>query len=204
MRHVLGMLTISLVVGSCASSPTSPDFNDVCEGFADWQASQYVLPYAVGSSYFLSAGNCQQKAGGHNGVKKFGYDFDMAIGTSVRAARAGVVLHTEQSHFDEGETSETGNYIVVLFEDGTNSLYGHLTHNGVAVTVGDTVQPGTLLGYSGKTGNTATPHLHFSVQSCDPVTLGTAACPTLPVTFRNTDPNPTGLQAGRVYPALPY
>lgn len=204
MRHLLEILTISLVVGSCAHSPTSPDGGEVCEGFADWHSSQYVLPYAVGSSYFLSGGNCEVRAGGHKGVKKFGYDFDMVIGTSVRAARGGVVLHTEQSHF-EGEISETGNYIVVLHEDGTNSLYGHLTHNGVAVAVGDQIQPGALLGSSGNTGNTGTsPHLHFAVQSCDPVTLGTAACPTLPVTFRNTDPNPTGLQIGQTYPAYPF
>ena len=201
MRHWI--LPVFLVVGGCASSPTSPDTatGEVCDGFAGWQASEYVLPYTVGSSHFLSGGNCELRAGGHKGIKKFGYDFDMAIGTAVRAARAGVVLHTEQAH-REGEISATGNYIIVLHEDGTNSLYGHLTHNGVAVALGETLQRGTLLGYSGNTGNTGTsPHLHFSVQSCDPVVLGTAACPTLPVTFRNTDPNSTGLQVGRMYPA---
>jgi murein DD-endopeptidase MepM/ murein hydrolase activator NlpD len=196
---------MSLFAAGCGSSPTSPGTSEVCEGFTAWQTSPYVLPYSVGSSFFLSAGNCQQKVGGHNGVKKFGYDFDMAIGTPVRAARAGVVLHTEQSHFDLPEISETGNYVVVLHDDGTNSLYGHLTHDGVAVAVGERIQPGAVLGYSGNTGNTGTsPHLHYSVQSCDPVTLGTAACPTLPITFRNTDANATGLQAGRFYPAYPY
>jgi hypothetical protein len=55
---------------------------------------------------------------------------------------------------------------------------------------------------SGNTGNTANkPHLHFSVTNCDPVSQGTAQCPTIPVTFRNTDPNPNGLQAGVAYTA---
>lgn len=94
-------------------------------------------------------------------MKKFGYDFDMAIGTPALAARAGVVLHAEGSHL-EGEVSETGNL-------------------------------GSL-----------PPELHFSVQSCDPVLLGTQGCPTLPVTFRNTDPNPDGLHAGSVFRARPY
>ena len=200
----VGWMLIILSVGSCGTSPTSPTSNEVCEGFADWQTSQYVLPYVVGASFNVSGGNCEVRAGGHKGVKKFGYDFDMAIGTSVRAARAGVVLHAEQSH-REGEISETGNYIVVLHDDGTNSLYGHLTHNGAAVAVGDMVQAGSVLGFSGNTGNTGTsPHLHFAVQVCDVVTLGTAACATLPVTFRNTDPNPKGREINRTYPAYPY
>jgi murein DD-endopeptidase MepM/ murein hydrolase activator NlpD len=138
-------------------------------------------------------------------VKKFGYDFDMAIGTLVLAARAGVVLQADESHL-ESEVSETGNYVIVEHEDRTTGLYGHLTYNGVAVSVGDSVRAGTVIGYSGKSGNLENhpPQLHFSVQSCDPVSRGTAGCPTLPVTFRNTDANPDGLQAGRIYQARPY
>src|SRR4026209_603743 len=104
----------------------------------------------------------------------------MSIGTSVKAARAGTVLQVDESHFD-----------------------GQI--DGAAVNVGDLVQQGSLIGFSGNTGNTANkPHLHFSVQQCDPVARGTEACPTLPVTFRNTDPNPNGLQAGRAYEAKPF
>jgi murein DD-endopeptidase MepM/ murein hydrolase activator NlpD len=203
MRQPL-IVAIALIVGSCTRLPLSPDAAEVCDGFADWRTSAYVLPYTVASSAFVSGGNCEVRSGGHKGVKKFGYDFDMPIGTPVRAARAGAVLHTEQSH-REGEISETGNYIVALQEDGTSVLYGHLTYQGVAVAVADRILPGMLLGYSGNTGNTGTsPHLHFSVQSCDPVTLGTSACPTIAVTFRNTDPNPMGLQVGHTYPANPY
>jgi murein DD-endopeptidase MepM/ murein hydrolase activator NlpD len=82
---------------------------------------------------------------------------------------------------------------------------GHCRFLG-EVVVGDAVRAGTLIGSSGRTGNLGNlpPQLHFSVQSCDPVSRGTAACPTLPVTFRNTDSNPNGLQAGRFYPARAY
>jgi len=34
--------------------------------------------------------------------------------------------------------------------------------------------------------------------------LGTANCPTLTVNFRNTDPNPQGLDRGRTYTAVAY
>jgi murein DD-endopeptidase MepM/ murein hydrolase activator NlpD len=196
MRRVLLLL--------CLAGAGCSDDAEICQGFAPWETSAYVLPFATGSSHFVSGGNCETRAGGHLGVKKFGYDFDMPIGTSVAAARAGIVLRTEASHL-EGEISETGNYLVVLHEEGTTALYGHITHNGVVVSLGDVVQAGTPIGLSGNTGNTGTsPHLHFSVQSCDPVSRGTAGCPTLPVTFRNTEPNPAGLQVGRVYQALPY
>ena len=84
----------------------------------------------------------------------------------VAAARAGIMLRTEASHL-EGEISETGNYVVVLHEEGTTALYGHITHNGMMMSLGDVVQAGTPLGLSGNTGNTGTsPHLHM--QSCDP------------------------------------
>jgi murein DD-endopeptidase MepM/ murein hydrolase activator NlpD len=64
-----------------------------------------------------------------------GPDFDMPIGTPVTAARAGIVLQTEARHL-EGEISETGNYVVVLHTEGTTSLYGHISHDGVLVSVG--------------------------------------------------------------------
>jgi murein DD-endopeptidase MepM/ murein hydrolase activator NlpD len=143
---------------------------------------------------------------GHRGVNRYSYDFDMAIGTEFVAAREGTVVQVEQSHFDR-QIARTGfdNYIVVRHDDGTTALYGHMTHNGAAVTVGDVVRQGTALGRSGITGNTANiPHLHFSVQVCDPVTGGSASCPTVPSTFQNAEANPEGLQVGRAYRALPY
>jgi murein DD-endopeptidase MepM/ murein hydrolase activator NlpD len=94
------------------------------------------------------------------------------------------------------------NYLVIRHADGTVALYGHFTHEGVAVKAGDSIAQGQLVGLSGNTGNTGNvPHLHFSVQICDPVTGGSAACHSAPNTFRNTDPNPEGLAAGRSYTA---
>ncbi|MFL5602632.1 MAG: M23 family metallopeptidase, partial [Gemmatimonadaceae bacterium] len=127
----------------------------------------------------------------------------MAIGTSILAMRAGTVIQVEESHFD-GEVAETGfdNYLVIRHDDGSTALYGHLTHGGSLVAVGDVVSRGQLVGFSGNTGNTGgIPHLHVSVQDCDPVSLGTAACPSRPLTFSNADPNPNGLINGQAYAA---
>jgi murein DD-endopeptidase MepM/ murein hydrolase activator NlpD len=125
----------------------------------------------------------------------------MTIGTPVSASRAGTVIEVEESHVD-GEIAAVGkdNYLVILHADGSNALYGHLTHDGATVAVGDVVAQGQLIAQSGNTGNTAgIPHLHVSVQSCDPVTMGTGSCPSRPFTFSNTDPNPNGLANGQTY-----
>ncbi len=49
--------------------------------------------------------------------------------------------------------------------------------------------------------------LHFSLHSCGSLPDlpgGGSGCPTIPMNFRNTDPNPTGLVMGRAYRALPF
>jgi murein DD-endopeptidase MepM/ murein hydrolase activator NlpD len=125
----------------------------------------------------------------------------MSLGTPITASRAGTVLQVEESHVD-GEIAAVGkdNYLVILHADGTNALYGHLTHDGATVGVGDVVEQGDLVAYSGNTGNTGgIPHLHVSVQNCDPVAMGTGTCPSQPLTFSNTEPNPTGLAIGHSY-----
>jgi len=206
MRPAGVVLAVAVTVIGCGSTPTSPDPTETCEGFGDWQSSPYVLPYAVGASYLVDQGNCSPPGNGHRGVTRFGYDFLMPIGTPVHAARAGLVTQAEESHFD-GQVAATGfdNLVVMQHEDGTTTMYGHLTHDGAAVNVGDRVLQGALVGYSGNTGNTGNkPHLHLSAASCDPWALGTANCPTLPINFRNTDANPRGLERGRSYVANPY
>src|SRR6476469_10010559 len=101
------VLVFGVLLAGCGSSPTSPDPVETCEGFGDWQGSPYVLPYAVGASYFVDQGNCSPTGNGHRGVTKFGYDFLMPIGTAIYAARAGLVTQVEESHFD-GQVAATG------------------------------------------------------------------------------------------------
>jgi murein DD-endopeptidase MepM/ murein hydrolase activator NlpD len=207
---LLGAVICSAILAGCgggdAASSTSMEATETCTGYVDWQTSAYVLPYPVGAAYKVIQGNCSPPGNGHRGVNRYAYDFDMAIGTQFSAARSGVVVEVEQTHFD-GQVAATGfdNYIVIRHSDGTAGLYGHITHNGSLVGIGDSVIPGMPIGLSGNTGNTANiPHLHFATHQCDPVTGGSDACPTLPVTFRNTDVNPNGLQVGQTYPAKPF
>jgi len=178
---------------------TWPDRQDSRDPFPDWQTSPYVLPYPVGSTYYVSQGNCSK--GGHHGAYKYAYDFSMPIGTTVTAARAGIVAEIRMK-FHDGQPGEgESNWVKIRHADNTIAAYSHLTANGALVKIGDHVIAGQPIGLSGNTGNTGGhPHLHFHLCPCsEPVDCG-----TLPVTFRNTDPNPQGLSAGRHYLALPY
>jgi hypothetical protein len=96
----------------------------------------------------------------------FAFDFAMPIGTPIVAAREGVVFSTVDG-FEEGsaETAkflERSNNVIVLHDDGTIAAYAHL-QRGMAVTEGDRVAVGQLLGWSGNSGYSSGPHLHFEV-----------------------------------------
>ena len=95
-----------------------------------------------------------------------GLDFKMKMGSPITAARSGVVVALQESNTKGGASSKyfrQANSVTIRHSDGTLSSYGHLKFNGVVVNVGDTVQQGQLIAYSGNTGYSALPHLHFSV-----------------------------------------
>ena len=190
---------------SCTEATLPPDVPtfDVETNFPFWESSPYILPYNVGSTFFVNQGN--NTGFGHSGFWKYGYDFTMNIGTEILAARDGIVVHANDGTND-GNPNGT-NLITIQHEDGTVALYSHLTRNGVLVNVGDTVEQGDLIGFSGNTGNTGgLPHLHFSVHPCSglPGLPNATNCPTQPVTFRNTEPNPNGLGTWQCYTASEF
>ena len=124
----------------------------------------YSLPYASGKSYRVLQGYGSRFS--HTGLEEFAIDLDMPIGTAVHAARAGVVARVVESNsrgcWAEG-CGKFANYIVILHNDGTTGEYYHLMQNGAIVEVGDSVAQGQKIGYSGNTGHTTMPHLHFAV-----------------------------------------
>lgn len=56
-----------------------------------------------------------------------------------------------------------GNHVVLDLGDGRYALFAHMRPGSVAVTVGQTVSVGQVLGLVGNSGNSSEPHLHFHV-----------------------------------------
>jgi len=156
-----------------------------------------VLPIPVGQSVKIDLSNCSGSFHSFGEPDAFAIDFNLAIGSRVTAARGGLVAYVEESGNDRGFPN---NLVVVNHRDGTYGQYMHLTRDGAAVTVGTEVSPGDLIGYSGSTGLAGYPHLHFVV------TTGGFSYPyeSVPVTFRNTAPNPNSLISGERYTATSY
>lgn len=99
---------------------------------------------------------------------RYAVDFIVPIGTPVLAARPGIVMETIGS-FDRGGQNEKiyasrSNFIRILHDDGSMALYAHLKENGVLVAPGERVGLGDVIGYSGNTGFSSGPHLHFALQ----------------------------------------
>ncbi|MGA7312531.1 MAG: M23 family metallopeptidase [Silvibacterium sp.] len=84
-----------------------------------------------------------------------GIDISTSFGQAVRATADGVVLTA-------GRESGYGREIVVDHGHGIQTLYGHLS--GFAVTSGQQVQRGQVIGYVGTSGRTTGPHLHYEVR----------------------------------------
>ncbi|MEV7424616.1 peptidoglycan DD-metalloendopeptidase family protein [Streptomyces sp. NPDC091212] len=85
-----------------------------------------------------------------------GVDFVVPTGTPVTAIGPGEVVTA-------GPGGDYGNQVVIRHEDGMYSQYAHLSQ--VKAVVGQSVQGGTLIGWSGATGNVTGPHLHFEMRT---------------------------------------
>lgn len=84
-----------------------------------------------------------------------GIDIAVPSGTPVHAAASGTVVHA-------GWLGGYGNLVVVDHGNGIATAYAHNT--GYAVAVGQQVAQGQVLAYSGSTGNSSGPHVHFEVR----------------------------------------
>ncbi|MEV1321690.1 M23 family metallopeptidase [Micromonospora arborensis] len=89
------------------------------------------------------------------GTLHAGIDLALPSGTPIRAAAAGTVTQA-------GDASD--GYGNSVFIDHGNGYLTHYAHQSrIAVTVGQKVKAGQVIGYEGATGDATGPHLHFEV-----------------------------------------
>lgn len=124
----------------------------------NWGQPLYYFPYPAGEVKITRGGQ-----GHHNGNGP-AYDFAVGADAPVLAARAGVVVRADYSHYDPDCTSEEDvNQVVVDHGDGTYGVYLHFAYSRPVLTVGDDVAVGDILGYTGCTGQANGPHVHFHI-----------------------------------------
>ena len=123
---------------------------------------KYFLPYGKGETFWLTQGY----NGNISHANEYALDFKMPIGTKIYAARDGVVTDIEESNSKRctsPECAKQNNYITIYHDDGTFAEYTHIKKNGAEVNIGDRIEKGQFIGYSGDVGWATGPHLHFIV-----------------------------------------
>jgi len=124
-------------------------------------------PFPAGESYLVSQGfNGETTHTGPDSI--YAIDITMPIGTTILAARGGVVMDVEED-FNRAGTSmkdfaDKANHVRILHDDGSMALYAHLDLASVNVGRGTKVRAGQRIARSGNTGFSTGPHLHFVIQ----------------------------------------
>ncbi|TAK58102.1 hypothetical protein EPO17_00320 [Patescibacteria group bacterium] len=123
-----------------------------------WPLDSVTITQYFGNTPFATAYN-RYNGQGHNGI-----DLRASIGTKVKSALGGVVKATGNTDLAKGCYSY-GKWVVVQHPNGLSTLYGHLSL--ITVNTGQALTTGDVIGYSGSTGYSFGPHLHFGVYATE-------------------------------------
>lgn len=116
----------------------------------EWKTS---VPSGSPVSGPISSGFGWRRGSFHSGV-----DIRADIGTPVKATANGIVSYA-------GWNSGYGLTIIIRHNFGFSTLYAHLSR--ILVKVGERVERGDTIGYTGMTGYATGPHLHYEVRVND-------------------------------------
>ena len=83
-----------------------------------------------------------------------GIDIAVPVGTPVLAIRKGRVVFA-------GERRGYGGTVIVEHDNGDRTMYGH--NSLVRVSPGELVESGSVVAFSGNTGRSTGPHVHFEL-----------------------------------------
>lgn len=128
-----------------ANNPKEPAHNIGEVGTLN-QVSYYIAPVA---HYVRTQG-----IHGYNGV-----DLAAPVGTPLVASAAGDVVIAK----DGGWNGGYGSYVVIQHDNGSQTLYGHMSE--VDVYDGEHVQQGQVIGEIGSTGKSTGAHVHFEIRN---------------------------------------
>lgn len=130
-------------------------------GLFSWPTSNFRVTQYFGNTDFA-------RGGAYNGRGHSGVDFGVPIGTPVRAVMDGKV----RAAFDTDSVGAKGSdgvyracvsygkYVLIEHDNGLSTLVAH--NSLIKVKFGQRVKRGDIIAYSGNSGYSTGPHLHFS------------------------------------------
>jgi len=127
-----------------------------CKKFTDLK-NIYCITQYFGNTPFATANPQIYKTGEHKGL-----DFRAPVGTEILAADSGTIAGAGDTDITCPNASY-GKWIMINHDNGLSTVYGHLSY--IKVSKGQRVDRGELIAYSGNTGYSTGPHLHFEVRA---------------------------------------
>lgn len=118
-----------------------------------WPLDNVVITQRFGYTQFAMSG-------AYNGNQHNGLDLGAPVGTKLYAPLTGTVRNVGNTDTVPGCYS-WGKWILIDHPNGLSSMFAHLSQ--IAVTPGQRVNTGDVVGYVGNTGYSTGPHLHYTL-----------------------------------------
>ncbi len=147
LTHVNKMDTLSKshVFVPCGMLTTAERTAFLSNGF-----SAPLTPIRISSGFGMRSDPFLHVPRFHSGI-----DIRCTTGTPIKASKSGVVKFA-------GFKKDYGNLVIISHSNGFETYYGHL--HQIEVTKNQAVKRGTVIAYSGNTGRSTGPHLHFEIR----------------------------------------
>lgn len=145
-----------------------------------WPVTNVIITQYFGNTAFAQSG--AYNGNGHNGI-----DLGIPIGTPILAAQDGVIKGIGNTDA-QCPNASYGKWILVEHPNGLSTMYAHLSQH--AVSTGQSVKRGEVIGYGGNTGYSTGPHLHFTVFASQGVRISglpSRSCPGTTITMPLAD-----------------
>ena len=167
-EHILHIMVSSKSVAELAEEYNfTQDQRDILDELLSDELRPYLLALCDGVGGVVGDGTLQWPLPGHTYISCHfgevdafgnaghrGTDIPAPEGTPILAAHSGTVLVS-------GWNDSYGNQVLLDNGAGLSTRYAHMT--ATAVTAGETVTAGQVIGYVGSTGDSTGNHLHFEV-----------------------------------------
>ena len=179
-EHILHITVSSKSVAELAEEYNfTQDQRDILDELLSDELRPYLLALCGGVGGVVGDGTLQWPLPGHTYISCHfgevdafgnaghrGTDIPAPEGTPILAAHSGTVLVS-------GWNDSYGNQVLLDNGAGLSTRYAHMT--ATAVTAGETVTAGQMIGYVGSTGDSTGNHLHFEVMQngarCNPLSV---------------------------------